>query len=295
MEKSITVFTPTYNRKHTIYKCYESLLRQTSKDFTWLIIDDGSTDGTKELINEWIKENKIEIRYILQENKGMHGAHNTAHINMMTELCVCCDSDDYLSDNSIELILNNWNNIEDKSRFSGMIGIDANLEGKHLAKIPNELKETTLFDLRFKFKLRGDYKLIYRTELIKEDLYPEFAGEKYLAVGYKYFNLDVNYKLSVINDVLCYVEYLEDGGTSNKIKHYVKSPKGFSHYRKEMMKNSSLTSVKFRNAIHYVSSSTFEKNINFLSDSPAKVLTFLAIPMGIMLNIFIRLRFNFLK
>lgn len=295
MEKSITVFTPTYNREYTIYKCYESLIRQTNKDFTWLVIDDGSTDGTKKLIDTWILENKIEIKYIKQANKGMHGAHNTAHRNIETELCVCCDSDDYLSDNAIELILNKWSSVENKARFSGMIGIDANIEGQHLAKIPEELTETTLYDLRFKYKLHGDYKLVYRTELIKKDLYPEIVGEKYLAVGYKYFNLDVNYKLSVINDVLCYVEYMEDGGTSNKIKHYVTSPKGFSHYRKEMMKNSKHVSVKFRNAIHYVSSSTFERNKKFLSDSPEKTLTFAALPLGIMLNVYIRFKYNKVK
>ena len=84
--KTLTVFTPSYNRAYTLHKCYESLLRQTSKDFTWLIIDDGSSDNTKELVDSWINENKIEINYIYQENQGMHGAHNTAYKNIKTEL-----------------------------------------------------------------------------------------------------------------------------------------------------------------------------------------------------------------
>ena len=88
---TLTVFTPAYNRAYTLHKCYESLLKQTCKDFMWLIIDDGSTDNTKELVEGWIKENKINIKYIYQENQGMHGAHNTAYENIDTELNMCID------------------------------------------------------------------------------------------------------------------------------------------------------------------------------------------------------------
>ena len=77
--KTLTVFTPAYNRAHTIGRTYESLCRQTSKDFEWLVVDDGSKDNTRELVENWIKEGKIDIRYVYQENQGMHGAHNTAY------------------------------------------------------------------------------------------------------------------------------------------------------------------------------------------------------------------------
>ena len=93
---TLTVFTPSYNRAYTLNKCYESLKRQTSQDFIWLIIDDGSSDNTKELVDKWIKEDKINIKYIYQKNQGMHGAHNTAYENIDTELNVCIDSDDYI-------------------------------------------------------------------------------------------------------------------------------------------------------------------------------------------------------
>lgn len=94
--KKITVFTPTYNRAYTLSKCYKSLKQQTCKDFVWLIIDDGSTDNTQELVEEWITENEIEIQYHYQKNQGMHGAHNTAYELIETELNVCIDSDDYM-------------------------------------------------------------------------------------------------------------------------------------------------------------------------------------------------------
>ena len=86
--KTLTIFTPTYNRAHTLKRTYESLCRQTCNDFEWLIIDDGSTDNTKGLVNTWIADNVLSIRYIYQENGGLYTGYNTAYANITTELCV---------------------------------------------------------------------------------------------------------------------------------------------------------------------------------------------------------------
>src|SRR4051812_28952818 len=122
--KKLTVFTPTYNRAYCLGNCYKSLVRQTCQDFIWLIIDDGSTDDTKELIEAWKKENKIEIKYVWQENRGMHGAHNTAYELIETELNVCIDSDDYMPDQAVEHIISTWNQYGGES-VSGVIGLDS--------------------------------------------------------------------------------------------------------------------------------------------------------------------------
>ena len=100
----ITVYTPTYNRAYRLPDLYESLLRQTDRRFEWLIVDDGSTDDTKELVATWIQEQKIPIRYFFQENKGKQEACNWAHSLLETELHTCVDSDDYLCDNALSLI-----------------------------------------------------------------------------------------------------------------------------------------------------------------------------------------------
>ena len=89
--KRITVFTPTFNRAYCLAQCYDSLLRQTNKDFTWLIIDDGSSDNTKELVKTWINKGQFDIQYHYQDNQGMHGAHNAAYRLIKTELNVCID------------------------------------------------------------------------------------------------------------------------------------------------------------------------------------------------------------
>ena len=103
---ALTVFTPAYNRAHTLSRTYESLCQQECKDFIWLIVDDGSTDGTGELVKTWQRKNKdFEIRYVYKENGGMHTAHNTAYELMDTELNVCIDSDDCLEQGAVRKIL----------------------------------------------------------------------------------------------------------------------------------------------------------------------------------------------
>ena len=114
MDKILTVFTPAYNRAYTLYKCYESLTRQTNKDFKWMIIDDGSTDNTSDLVAKWKEESDFEIIYIYKQNGGMHTAHNTAYENIDTELNVCIDSDDYLTDDAVEIIVTEWEKIRSK-------------------------------------------------------------------------------------------------------------------------------------------------------------------------------------
>ena len=113
----LTVFTPAYNRAHLLPRLYQSLCDQTNSNFNWLIIDDGSIDETKLVVDGWIKEGRIAIQYIYQENQGMHGAHNTAYKNITTELNTCIDSDDYMPINAVDLILKKWETCTEPVRF----------------------------------------------------------------------------------------------------------------------------------------------------------------------------------
>lgn len=286
--KMLTIFTPTYNRAYCLNTCYQSLLRQTSNDFVWLIIDDGSTDNTKELVESWMKENQIEIRYHCQENQGMHGAHNTAYALIETELNVCIDSDDYMPDQAVERIITFWNE-HGNEKVSGMIGLDSDNDHKIIGtELPDNLKTSTLFDLYHKHGVVGDKKLVLRTELTKNFPYPLFENERYVGLAYKYYMLDMDYELLLLNDILCCVEYLPDGSSLNMLNQYRNNPRGFAFYRKELMQLPfGSTSFKFRQAIHYVSSSLLLKNRKFLEETPKKVLTLLAIPFGLLLYLYI--------
>ncbi|WP_026694372.1 glycosyltransferase family 2 protein [Peribacillus kribbensis] len=287
--KLLTIFTPTFNRAYCLHKCYESLLRQTDRNFIWLIIDDGSTDGTKELVKKWIREENLEIHYIWQENQGMHGAHNTAYNNILTELNICIDSDDYMPDDAVEAIISFWKK-HGSERVSGFVGLDAYNNGQIVGStLPENLISSTLFDLYNKHGVKGDKKIVYRTELTKHFPYPIFKGENYVGLAYKYYKLDQDYELLLLNKVLCCVEYLPDGSSHNMLRQYKRNPKGFSFYRRELMKLPSAGHIfKYRQAVHYVSSSLFDKNIWFLKESPNKFFTLVAIPLGITLHFYIK-------
>lgn len=288
--KKITVFTPAYNRAYTLHKCYESLKNQTCKDFIWIIVDDGSTDNTKELVEKWIaKENGFKINYYYQKNQGMHGAHNKAYELIDTELNVCIDSDDYMPDNAIELILKCWEKNRNKG-IGGIVALDAFEDGRVIGDIfPEDIEMTYYYDIYHKLKLKGDKKLIYRSELTKKYPYPLFEDEKYVSLGYKYNKLNDRCKLVILNKVVCIVEYMEDGSSRNMLKQYLKNPKGFSFIRIENMKNINYNlKFKFKECIHYIATSIISKNFNFLKDTPFKIMSILAIPFGVVFYFYIK-------
>ncbi|MEN5058261.1 glycosyltransferase family 2 protein [Sphingobacterium kitahiroshimense] len=288
MEK-LTVFTPTFNRAFILEKVYQSLLKQTRKDFKWLIVDDGSKDNTSDLVQRWKEENKIAINYIWQENKGMVAAHNTAHYNIDTELNVCIDSDDFMTDNAVEAILKHWESIGNKENLMGLVGLDVYKNGKVIGnEFPVGVQESTFSELLYIHKIKGDKKYVLRSDLVKSKLpYPRIENEKFPAPSYIYLLLEDRYKFSLLNTALCVVEYLPDGNSMNKIKQYKNNPKSYAIYRIAKMKKALSYKETFKEAIHYVSSSIIAKNRNFIRESPFKLTTVLAIPFGWLLSLYI--------
>ena len=292
MKPMLTVFTPTYNRAHTLVRTYESLCRQTCKNFEWLIIDDGSTDNTAELVKSWVQEGKISIRYIFQENQGMHGAHNTAYKNINTELNTCVDSDDYMLDDAVEKICAFWKKYGSE-KYAGIVSLDQTVDGMIIGTcFPSDLKETTLYGF-YERGGKGDKKLVYRTEVINQyPEYPIFEGERYVGLAYKYMLIDQSYKLLILNEPLVIVEYQSDGSSQNMYRQYWMNPRGFAFFRKNEMLVTQKLKRKFIVCVHYVSSSFISKNKKFLIESPCRILTVLAIPMGYVLYLFIRIKVN---
>jgi hypothetical protein len=285
----LTVFTPAYNRTHTLPRTYESLCQQNCKDFVWLIVDDGSQDNTAELVKQWqSRDNGFEIRYIYKENGGMHTAHNTAYEHIDTELNVCIDSDDCLAENAVEKILTKWQQVKDKE-YAGIIGLDADMEGNLIGEgFPEGLEETTLSGY-YAAGGSGDKKLVYRTDVIWQYLpYPVFEGEKYVALAYAYRQIDQKYKLAVLDEVLCNVDYQPDGHSTGMWREYVRSPKGFAAWRKLCMQYPESRKRLFVDCVHYVAENLIAKNKAFLKESPKKGWTLFAIPFGYMLAVEIR-------
>jgi len=292
MGKTLTVFTPTFNRAYCLDKCYNSLINQTAKDFLWLIIDDGSSDNTKELVDKWILEDKIVIKYIYQENKGMHGAHNTAYENINTTINICIDSDDYMPKDAVEIILDEWHKIKNDSSYAGIIGLDVFESGKIIGtKISNNLKRVKLENLYAFYNVTGDKKLVYKTEVIKKyPLYPIFPGEKFVPLSLLYEMIDKDYDLYPINKPFCVVEYLQDGSSLNIFRQYFKNPKGFNYYRKYKMENGATFFLRFKNTCHYIASKLILKEFKIITSSPKPLLTFLAMPFGVLLFVYYNMK-----
>lgn len=300
--KKITVFTPTYNRAYCLYKCYESMKRQTSQDFEWLIIDDGSSDGTGELVKSWMKEDvQFSIRYIYKNNGGMHTAYNVAYENINTELAMNIDSDDYLTDTAIEDILKFWKQNK-KINVGGIYALDQYEKGEIVGEaFPENLKEfhgwgyKTIFykseGRKKRFVNHGDKKFIGVTEVIKQyPPIPVFEGEKYHSLYYKQHLIERDYTILIMNKPVCIVEYMADGSSNNMYSQYIKNPKGFCDERRYVMKYAPTFKLKFEAAIHYVAESVIDKDSHYLKNSTDKLCTILAMPAGYLLYLWIKIK-----
>ncbi|MCH8546913.1 MAG: glycosyltransferase family 2 protein [Cryomorphaceae bacterium] len=284
----LTVFTPTYNRAYCLPQLYHSLCAQTDKNFTWLVIDDGSTDETKKLIESWVQDGQIFIQYCYKENGGMHTGHNKAYELVETRFNVCIDSDDYMPMDAVEIILEQIIDIPDDCY--GLVGLDGAPNGSLIGTaFPDDLEYAKLSDVYTVYGVKGDKKLVLKTELVKQfPPYPTFEYERFVPLGILYLMMDQQYKLKLINQVLCVVEYQEDGSTKNILKQYRRHPNGFAYSRVITINLSKNMKEQIKNAIHLVSSAIFAKNIKWLFKSRRTLLVLIVIPIGLLLNMFIR-------
>lgn len=291
MAKKITVFTPTYNRVKLLNRLYNSLIYQTNNDFIWMIIDDGSTDETSDMVSHWIKEGIFQIEYYYKKNGGVHTAYNLAYQMITTELNVCIDSDDIMPNDGIEKILHIWEN-EHTHQYAGIIGLDANYSGSIIGTMfPNHIKYSTVVDLYKKFNMKGDKKIVYRSDITREvKPYPEFPNESFVPLGFKTLLIDMKYRMIVSNEVFCIVEYQPDGLGSNIKTQYYKSPKGMSEARKNTMKYSPFFCDRFKATIQYISISIISGERHYIRKSPRKILTVCAFPIGIFYIVYLNIK-----
>lgn len=290
--KTLTVFTPTYNRKHTLGRVYDSLCIQTSTDFEWMIIDDGSTDGTKDLVQKFSDEQKLNIHYVYKENGGLYTGYNVAYENIKTELCVCIDSDDYMPDDAVEKILNFWKQ-HGTEEYAGILGLDYDVKSQEIigGKFPKELKEVFFYDLTLKHIHSGDTKPVMRTALMKEVI-PQigFSGEKDFNPIYMMLQVCDKYPILLLNEILCNVEYQVGADSMSQAiwKQYINSPRSFAKLRLlEMVLKHNTFKNKVRVCIHYVASCFFSKDRQWLYNSPLKALTVFVAPLGLCLALIV--------
>ena len=248
-----TIFTPTLNRKELLEKLYKSLQKQTYKDFEWLIVDDGSDDGTKEKAEEFLSEKKLDIKYYFKENGGKQRAYNFATDKANGELFICLDSDDEYVENGLETILKYWKKYEKNSNIAGMgyLSIYPNREVIG-SSFPEKEMVSTQFDIYNKYGVKGDKGLMFRTEIIKKYKFPVFDDEKFITEAVVYNRICEKYKMAYVNEKIEIKEYQEDGLTAKYNNLLLQNPKGQALYHNEINSQKlSFNQKVLNNAVYY--------------------------------------------
>ena len=174
-----SVFTPTRDRAHTLHRVYESLRAQTFRDFEWLIIDNGSSDGTGDLVEGWQQVAAFPIRYVVQENAGVHGSWNRAVAEARGELLLFIRSADTVVANALERFDGIWRAIPEQDR-AGYSGVTVNCVDEHGRLIGTEFPEAVLdsnsSEIRFRYKVKGEKWGFQRIDVMREHPMPVVKG-----------------------------------------------------------------------------------------------------------------------
>lgn len=236
MSLKVTVFTATYNRMNLLKKLYDSLVRQTSKDFEWIIVDDGSTDDTSTVVQQFLSENKLDISYIYQENGGKHRAVNEGLDRAKGQLFFIVDSDDALLPKAIATVIDRFTTIQDNPKYAGV----AFNRGYSETVIVGETFEGEFIDCdnlhRVKYNILGDKAEVYRTEILKEIKFPEIEGENFMSEVVLWNEVARRgHKLRWFNEIIYISDYLEDGLTKNSTTIFKKNPIAHKMMTKELL------------------------------------------------------------
>lgn len=284
MNYDITIFTPTYNRAHTLPALYNSLVEQiTNYSFEWLIIDDGSSDNTSEIINEWIKEDKITINYYKVPNGGKPRAINKAVEWARSPFLFIVDSDDYLADNSIvEFMASECEKIKDDITFVGVGG----LRGHSITAPLKQPKFDGFVDAtdleRAQYGLNFDCNEVYKVDILRKYPFKVWEGENFTPEQIVLDDMALDgYKLRWHNRVIVISEYLEDGLTKGAWNLIKKNPMGYAMLYDHKLKYHYRLKDRIYDVIQMVAQSIIGRNPLYFVQSNAPILASICYPLGI--------------
>lgn len=252
---TFTVFTPTYNRGQCLHGVYDSLVTQTCRDFEWLVVDDGSTDGSGEIVQRWAAEGKVDIRYKFQENGGKHRAFNTGVRAARGALFLTLDSDDRCIPEALARLKRHWEGIPaaDRERFSGVTGLCIRPDGAIIgSRFPADVIDSNSVEIRTRYGVKGEKWGFQRTDILASHLYPEIEGEKYIAPSYIWNRIGRKYLTRYINEPLRIYELSEDSLTVGHLKLRIRNPRGAALYYNELSEMAPSLAARIRSGINYV-------------------------------------------
>ena len=283
----ITVLTPTFNREGVLRSLWDSLQKQTVKDFEWLVVDDGSTDGTKNLITQLQEKSDFPIRYIYKSNGGKHTALNVGIQTICSELTFIVDSDDCVTDDAIESILKIHKKYRAQNNICGYAFLRAFPDGKvNGKKFDVDEKIGSYIDVRVNGDDTGaDKAEVFKTHCLKEFPFPEYPNEKFLGEDLVWVRMARKYEMVHINKAIYVGNYLEDGLTNNRRKHNIASPIGCMHRAEEFMESDLKTRYRIKGGLQYIVYGRFAgvEVVDLIRKSRHKILATVCIPGGLLL------------
>ncbi len=248
----LSIVTPTYNRAKLLPRLYRSLCSQTCRDFEWIVVDDGSSDNTCSIVESFIEEKRIPIRYIPKNNGGKHTAVNVAAKEAKGELFFIADSDDWLPKTAIADVIEAFDQIKENSEFAGISGLDQYADGSIVGSgLPVSVIDAYPTEMSEKWKVRGDMKEVFRTEIMRKFPFPEIEGEHFCPEVLVWNRIGRNYKLRYINKPIYSVEYQPDGITSGITRARINSPIASMMTYAEWFDLACTSKAKLRMAINY--------------------------------------------
>jgi glycosyltransferase involved in cell wall biosynthesis len=236
----VSVLTPTHDRAHTLPRLYESLATQTYPHFEWLVIDDGSADGTRELVGEWMAQDRLTIRYFRQDHRGKHVALNRGIQEARGDFFTIVDSDDVYLPHAWEFLVSTWFSIPEEERctYCGVAALCADPEGRIVGTpFPRDVLDSDYIEIRTRYGVKGDKAELYKTDVVRAfPLYPEFDGERFVLEALLWNRIAAaSWRMRFCNEVVRVVEYLPDGLTAVGPRKTVRSPRGAKLYFKEFI------------------------------------------------------------
>lgn len=255
----ISILTSTYNRAQLLDKLYTSILinqNNSTCEVEWLIMDDGSTDNTRMIIDNYIKEKIIEVKYFHQENKGKMAAINELVKRATGDLMLECDSDDFLTTDAFKLIEESLIECKDIGNVYAMVFLKYNQNGKNMGNdFPKNNYESTMFDLYFKEGVTGEKALVFNSNIRKRYNYELENNEKFVTEARLQHKMDLEYNVKCFNKKIMICEYKEDGYSKNINKLFIQNPYGYYAYFKEIF-NQNMHGVTFKKRMyvykHYI-------------------------------------------
>lgn len=273
---NITVLTPAYNRGKLLEKLYESLCAQDCKDFEWLIVDDGSTDDTSERVEQMKQTADFPISYHRKENGGKHTALNYAYQFIKTPLTFIVDSDDSLTGDAISYVNETYKRYKNESDLCGFSFLRGKPDGGYLSTsgVPQDGMKESYVECRINRSIGGDMAEVWYTHCLKEYLFPEFQGEKFLGEDIVWVRMSEKYKMRFFNRVIYISDYLEDGLTNNRRKHNIKSPNECIARAEAFLDSNACMKIRIKSMLQYQIYGKFagRKCGELLSNSSDKIL-----------------------